>query len=146
MKMQTKQTGDQILHFTDAENLFSRRCWYFKTRFANMGFYNVLGWLTGFPGGSAEKKKKNLPAMQETQVQSLGQKDPLEKGMATRSSILAWRIPCTGEPGRLQSMGLQKVGHDWVTNTHTDTYTHTHTHRVSKVSLLPLRICHSPQK
>ena len=45
--------------------------------------------------------------MQETQVQSLGQKDPLEKGMATRSSILAWRIPCTGEPGRLQSMGSQ---------------------------------------
>ena len=47
---------------------------------------------------------KNLPAMQETQVQSLGQEDPLEKGMATRSSILAWRIPRTEEPGGLQSM------------------------------------------
>ena len=55
---------------------------------------------------------KNLPAMQETWVQSLGQKDPLEKGMATQSSILAWRIPQTGEPGRLQSTGSQRVGHD----------------------------------
>ena len=54
---------------------------------------------------------KNLPAMQETQVQSLGQEDPLEKGMATHSSILAWRIPCT-EPGGLHSMGSQRVGHD----------------------------------
>jgi len=51
---------------------------------------------------------KNLPAMQETQVQSLGQKDPLEKGMATHFSILAWRIPWTEEADRLQSMGLQE--------------------------------------
>ena len=51
---------------------------------------------------------KNLPAIQETQVQSLGLEDPLEKEMATRSSILAWRIPGTEEPGRLQSMGLQE--------------------------------------
>ena len=51
---------------------------------------------------------KNMPAMQETRVQSLGQEDPLEKGMATHSSILAWRIPWTREPGRLQSMELQK--------------------------------------
>ena len=50
---------------------------------------------------------KNPPAMQETQVPSLGQEDPLEKGMETHSSILAWGIPWTGEPGRLQSMGLQ---------------------------------------
>ena len=52
---------------------------------------------------------KNLPAMHETLVQSLGQEDPLEKGMATHSSILAWRIPWTEEPGGLQSMGLQRV-------------------------------------
>ena len=52
---------------------------------------------------------KNLPAMQETQVQLLGQEDPLEKGMATHSSILAWRIPWTEGPGGLQSMGLQRV-------------------------------------
>ena len=51
---------------------------------------------------------KILPAMQEMQVQSLGQDDPLEKEMATHSSILAWKIPQTEEPGRLQSMGLQK--------------------------------------
>ena len=55
---------------------------------------------------------KNLPAMQETWVQSLGQEDPLEKGMATHSSILAWEIPWTEEPGGLQSMGLQRVRHD----------------------------------
>ena len=55
---------------------------------------------------------KNLPAMQKTQVQALGQEDTLEKEMATHSSILAWRVPWTEEPGRLQSMGLQRVGHD----------------------------------
>ena len=55
---------------------------------------------------------KNLPAMQEIQVRSLGQEDPLENGMATHSSILAWKIPWTEEPGRLQSMGSQRVGHD----------------------------------
>ena len=60
---------------------------------------------------------KNLPAMQETQVQFLGQEDPLEKGMATYSRILAWKIPwiensmCTGIPGVLQSMGSQRVRH-----------------------------------
>ena len=67
-----------------------------------------------FLGGSVVK---NLPAIQKTQevlwVQSLGQEDPLEEGMATHSSILAWRIPWTEEPGRLQSMGLHRVGHDW---------------------------------
>ena len=55
---------------------------------------------------------KNLPAMQETQVQSLSRKDPLEKGMATHSSILAWRTLWTEEFGRLQSMGSQKVRHN----------------------------------
>ena len=55
---------------------------------------------------------KSLPAMQDTQLRSLGQGDPLEKGMATHSSILAWRIPWTEEPDGLQSMGSQRVGHD----------------------------------
>ena len=55
---------------------------------------------------------KNQPAMQETWVRSLGWEDPLEKEMATHSSILAWRIPWTEEPGGLQSIGLQRVGHD----------------------------------
>ena len=62
---------------------------------------------------------KNLPAVHETWVRSLGQEDPLEKGMTTHSSIRAWRIPGTEEPGGLQSMGLQRVGHDWVTNVFT---------------------------
>ena len=61
---------------------------------------------------------KNRPAMQETQVQSLGREDPLEKGMATHCSILAWRIPWTEESGGLQSMGSQRVSHDWATNPH----------------------------
>ena len=55
---------------------------------------------------------KRLPTMEETQVQSLGREDPLEKEMAPHSSILAWKIPWTEEPGRLQSMGSQRVGHD----------------------------------
>ena len=55
---------------------------------------------------------KNLPANAETRVQFLGQEDPLEKEIATHSSILAWEIPWTEEPGGLQSMGLQRVGHD----------------------------------
>ena len=61
---------------------------------------------------------KNLPAMQETWVLSLGQDDPLEKEMATHSSILAGKIPRTKESGGLQSMGSQRVGYDWVFNTH----------------------------
>ena len=55
---------------------------------------------------------KNLPAMQEIQVQTLGQEDPLEKEMAIHSSTIAWKIPWTEEPGRLQSMGLQRVRHN----------------------------------
>ena len=55
---------------------------------------------------------KNLPAMQETRVQSVGREDPLENGMATHSSIPAWRIPWTEESGRLQSMGSQRVSQD----------------------------------
>ena len=55
---------------------------------------------------------KNLPAVRETLVRSLGQEDPLEEEMATYSSILAWKTPWTEEPGRLQSMELQRVGHD----------------------------------
>ena len=59
---------------------------------------------------------KSLPAMQEIWVQSLGREDPLEKDMATHSSILAWEIPWTEETGRLQTVGSQRVKHDWVTN------------------------------
>ena len=55
---------------------------------------------------------KNLPAMQDTQVRFLGEEDPLKKEMATHSSILAWRIPWTEDPGRLQSMRVTRVGHE----------------------------------
>ena len=61
---------------------------------------------------------KNLPAVQETWVRSLGQEGPLEKEMTTHSSILAWRIPWMEEPGGLQSMRSQRVGHNWVTSLH----------------------------
>ena len=65
---------------------------------------------------------KSLPAMQETWVWSLSWEDPLEKGMATHFSILAWRIPWTEKPGGLQSMGSKRVGHDWTANTFTFIY------------------------
>ena len=58
------------------------------------------------------QRVKRLPTMQETWVRSLDREDPLEKEMATHSSTLAWRIPWTEKPGRLQSMGLQRIGHD----------------------------------
>ena len=72
---------------------------------------------------------KNMPAMQETRVQSLGQEDPLEKGMATHSSILTWRIPWTREPGRLQSMGVVELDT-------TELLIHTHTHTHTEISTL----------
>ena len=65
---------------------------------------HAMGW-----GSPVAQMIKNLPAMQEPRVRSLGQEDPLEKGMATDSSILAWEIPWTEEPGRLLSMGSQRV-------------------------------------
>ena len=64
----------------------------------------------------AAQRIKHLPAMQETWIWSLGREDPLEKEMATHSSILAWRIPWTEEPGRLQSMGSQRVRYNWATS------------------------------
>ena len=76
------------------------------------GFRHIYVLPPGFPGGSAAK---NLPTMQDSWIQSLGQKYPLEKEMATHSSVLCWRIPRTEEPGGLQSMGWQRVGHDWRT-------------------------------
>ena len=71
--------------------------------------YHLALLLWGFPGGPVVK---NSPAKQETQIQFLGQEDPLEKEMATHSSILAWEIPWREEHGRLQCMGSQKVRHD----------------------------------
>ena len=81
--------------------------------------YTVCIW--GFPSGSAVK---NLPAMQEMQVWSLGQEETLEEGIATHSRIIAWRIPWTEEPGGLPSMRSQRVRHDW------SDLAHTHAHHV----------------
>ena len=67
--------------------------------------------ILGFPGGSVVKNLPAVQEMQETRVSSLGQEDPLEEGMATHSSILAWRIRWTEAPGGLHSMGSQRVGH-----------------------------------
>ena len=67
------------------------------------------------------------------QIRNLGQKDALGKGKATHSSILAWRIPWTEEPGGLQSMESQRVGHD----SNSQTHTHTHTHHIRQLNFLP---------
>ena len=72
--------------------------------------------LQGIRASLVAQTVKHLPAMRETQVQSLSWEDPLEKEMAAHSSTLAWKIPWTEESGRLQSMGSQRVGHDWATS------------------------------
>ena len=69
-----------------------------------------------FDGSLVAQMVKRLPAVRETEVRSLGWEDPLEKEMATHSSTLAWKIPWTGEPSGLQSMGSQRVGHDGATS------------------------------
>ena len=95
------------------------RIWAMSTHLTPVGCFSPIFKIAllrykGFPGGSAVK---NPPAIQEmqTRIRSLGREDPLEKEMATHSSILAWKIPWTEEPGRLQPMGSQRVGHDWAT-------------------------------
>ena len=83
----------------------------------NITFFSFISTFLCIIGASlVAQRLKRLPAMQETWVQSLGQEDPLEKEMATHSSILAWRIPWMEEPGGLQSTGSQRVGHDWATS------------------------------
>ena len=77
-----------------------------------MRFFSVIMFLTAFIASLVAQTVKSLPAIWETWVRSLGQEDPLQKEMATHSSTLAWEIPWMDEPGRLQSMGLQRVGHD----------------------------------
>ena len=78
-------------------------------------FWKLLSYALCFAIARASlvaQRLKRLPPMRETRVRSLGREDPLEKEMATHSSILAWRIPWTEELGRLQSTGSQRVGHD----------------------------------
>ena len=82
-----------------------------------VGWTGRLGLMVGLSAFPVAQTVKNLPAMQATWVWSRGQEDSLEKGMATHSSILAWRISLTEEPGRLQFMESQRVGYNWVVNT-----------------------------
>ena len=84
---------------------------------------------------------KNPPACRRTQVPLLAQEDPWEKGMATHSSILAWRIPWTEEPGGLQSMRSQRVGHDWATNTFSSHCVHIVTAPTEQGKLFPHFLC-----
>ena len=82
--------------------------------------YKCMVWVYSFQRASlVAQSVKNLPVVQETRVQSLGWEDPLEREMATHSSILAWKISWTKEPRGLQYMELQRVRHDWATNTNT---------------------------
>ena len=74
--------------------------------------YMIVKHFGGFPGCASGSVIKNRPAMLEAWVLSLGQEDPLEEGIAIDSSILAWRIPWTEEPGRLEPIGWQRAGHD----------------------------------
>ena len=79
------------------------------------GYFKLTAFIVHFSSVRASQVAqmvKNLPARTETWIQYLGREDPLEKGMATHSSILAWRVPWTEEPGGLQSMGSQSIGHD----------------------------------
>ena len=87
------------------------------TVFRDRAIKKVIKLKSGHKPSGSNDKEVWMPAMQETQVWSLGHEDALEKGMATHSSILAWRIPWTEESGRLQSKGSQRAGHDLVTNT-----------------------------
>ena len=98
--------------------------WYFPFSYVytHRGL-NPQQWLKTLPFFQLYMKKlaqmvKRLPAVWETWVRSLGWEDPLEKEMATHSRTLAWKIPLTEQPGRLQSMGLQRVEYDWMTSLH----------------------------
>ena len=95
-------------HETHSQNSEGKNELRYPTNYFSMCIYK---------GSLVAHMVKNLPAMQETQVWSLGEEDPLEKGMATHSSILAWRTPWTEEPGRLQIHGVAK-SRTWVSNVH----------------------------
>ena len=90
-----------------------RNCSFFFPNSLLVDIYPPPAHPMGFRGGSAVQKPPAIQETQETCVQSLCWEDPLEEGVATHSSIIAWRIPWTEEPGGLQFMGSQRVGHDW---------------------------------
>ena len=84
--------------------------------------HEIIWWGSGEGTSLVAQMVKNLPAVLETWVWSMGQEDPLEKGMANHSGILAWKIPWREDPGGLQCMGSERVRHDWATNTFTFTF------------------------
>ena len=112
--------GSPIQYFC-LENSMGRGAWQGYSPWGHKEL-NTTEWLKHihsigyFRSSLVAQMVKHLPTMWETQVRSLGWEDPLEKEMATHSNILAWRIPWAEEPGRLQSMGSKRVGHDWVTS------------------------------
>ena len=128
-----------ILSFSLILLNLENRCWMRK---GNNCFWVELsrGW-----DFLVAQKEKNLPSMQETWVQSPGQEDPLEKGMATHSSIFPWRILCIEEPGELYFMGSQTTGHDWATHTHTHTHTHQRNLVLGELSFNPHLVLSFPK-
>ena len=89
-----------------------------KIFYSSGSFVNKSSYLYSGKNSLVAQTVKHLSTMRETWVRSLDWEDPLEKEMAIHSSTIAWKIPWTEEPGRLQSMGSQRVGHDWVTSRH----------------------------
>ena len=114
----------QLLHLSSGV-LISQGCWEDKLRFCppihlSTYHFEVIKYFISKSSimlSLVAQMVKNLPAMQETRVRSLGWEDPLEKDMATHCSILAWKIAWTEEPGGLRSVGSQRVGHSWATDT-----------------------------
>ena len=111
--------------FTDRhlQSQYPRKRSYEKTQIyylhvSTCEYYSFISPLSSWGASLVAQKVKNLPEEQKTWARSLGMEDPLEKEMATHSSVLAWRIPWTEEPGGLQFMGSQRAGHDRVTFTH----------------------------
>ena len=118
------------LQYSCLENSIDKGAWQLQS----IGLHRARhSWVTStFPSGS---RVKNLPAVQQTQetrVPSVGGEDLLEEKMATQSNSIAWEIPWTDKPGRLHSMGLQRVRHNWATE-----HTHIHTHDSKKVRMWP---------
>ena len=107
----------------------------FPSQSVDIASVKINAWLYDTKASLMAQTVKKLPVMQATWVWSLDWEDSLENEMATHSSVLAWRIPWTEEPGRLQSMGSQRVWHDWTTSACVRTHTHTHTHTHSVTSL-----------
>ena len=90
--------------------------WLFWIPLVALSIFRCLKYPQIIRASLVAQRLKHLPPMWETQVRSLGREDPLEKEMVTHSSILAWRIPWAEKPGKLQSMGSQRLGHDWATS------------------------------